>query len=106
LEDNNLISLDIISILIKIYEYKTIQGANKKIYTTDYLLENFSKNGIRILGGKTGYTEAAKYCFVGSFVDKNGHEIITSVLGGDSKNARFSETKKLAEWVFENYIWE
>jgi len=92
--------------LKKIYEFKTVQGAKKRIYTTDYLLENFSEDGIRIIGGKTGYTEAAKYCFVGVFTDKNGNQIITSVLGGDSKNSRFSETKKLAEWVYGNYIWQ
>lgn len=92
--------------LKKIHEFKTVQGAKKKIYTTDYLLENFSEDGIRIIGGKTGYTEAAKYCFVGIFTDKNGNRIITSVLGGDSKNSRFSETKKLAEWVYGNYIWD
>jgi D-alanyl-D-alanine carboxypeptidase len=92
--------------LKKEYNFTTQGGRNKKIYTTDYLLENFPENGIRILGGKTGYTDAAKYCFVGKFIDKKGNEIITSVLGSNNMNARFEETRKLAECVFESYVWE
>jgi D-alanyl-D-alanine carboxypeptidase (penicillin-binding protein 5/6) len=87
------------------YFFKTLQGTTKKVYTTDYLLENFPENGIKVLGGKTGYTELAEYCFVGKFTNKNGNEIITVVLGSDTKNSRFYETKELAEWTYNNYEW-
>ncbi len=87
------------------YSFKTLQGVVKKVYTTDYLLESFPENGIKVLGGKTGYTELAEYCFVGKFTNKNGNEIITVVLGSDNKNSRFYETKELAEWTYGNYTW-
>lgn len=87
------------------YVFKTLAGVEKRVYSTDYLLENFPQNGIKILGGKTGYTDLAGYCFVGKFVNKNGNEIITVVLGGDDKNSRFHETRELAEWAYDNYTW-
>ena len=53
--------------MTKMYEFKTQQGRAKVIYNTDDLLSVFPENGIEIKGGKTGYTEAAGYCFFGKF---------------------------------------
>ena len=53
--------------MTKIYEFKTQQGRAKIVYSTDDLLSVFPEDGIEIKGGKTGYTEAAGYCFVGKF---------------------------------------
>lgn len=91
--------------LTNAYDFTTEDGRKKHIDTTDYLLDNFPQNGLKILGGKTGFIDASGYCFVGKFIDHGGHEFITVVLGTDSKNARFHETKKLAEWVYESYRW-
>ena len=87
------------------YEFTTLDGKRKIVYSTDDLLTNFPQNGIKILGGKTGYIEAAEYCFVGKFTDNQGHEIITVVLGSPDKYARFKETRKLVEWIYEVYKW-
>jgi D-alanyl-D-alanine carboxypeptidase len=84
------------------YSFKTLQGRTQVVYTTDQLLSNMPKNGVELFGGKTGYTDAAGYCFVGGFVDKTGQELISVVLGTESDKARFSETKNLINWVFEN----
>ncbi len=91
--------------LKKKYEFSTIQGRKKIVYNTDDLLNNFPQNGIKILGGKTGYTESAGYCFVGKFIDSSGREIISVVLGSPDKNSRFSQTKDLVEWAYKSFIW-
>ena len=88
------------------YEFKTLGGKKKIIYNTDSLLKIFPQNGIKILGGKTGYNEAAGYCFVGKFTDEGGHEIIAVVLGGDDKNSRFEQTKNIVHWAYNNYKWD
>lgn len=91
--------------MTKMYEFKTQQGRAKVIYNTDDLLSVFPENGIEIKGGKTGYTEAAGYCFVGKFGNK-GNEIISVVLNGESKNARFDQTHTLVKWVYDSYSWQ
>jgi D-alanyl-D-alanine endopeptidase (penicillin-binding protein 7) len=51
-----------------------------------------------VIGGKTGYTEAAGYCFVvGARIA--GHDVAMAFLGADGKAARFSDFAKVAEWI-------
>lgn len=90
--------------LTKYYKFKTLQGRNKIVYNTDNLLSIFPHNGIEIEGGKTGFTEAAGYCFVGKFLSE-GREIISVVLNAGDNDARFNETYELVDWVFGNYVW-
>jgi len=52
-------------------------------------------------GIKTGWTESAGECFV-SYVERDGHTIITAVLGSYD---RFGETVKLIDWAFANHKW-
>lgn len=89
----------------KEYIFSTLNGREKKIESTDYLLFDSEKNNFQILGGKTGYTDEAGYCFVGRFKDINGREIISVVLNSSGKNERFRESKSLVNWVFNNYDW-
>ncbi len=89
----------------KDYEFLTISGREKKVESTDYLLFDSAVNNFQVLGGKTGYTDQAGYCFVGLFKDENGREIISVVLNSRGKNDRFKESKTLVNWVFSNYTW-
>jgi len=91
--------------LSKEYEFITQGGRAGKIYSTDYLLKNFPQNGIHIVGGKTGYTDRAGFCFVGEFVNNNGQGVISVVLGSPSNEERFSQTKNLIGWVYASYLW-
>lgn len=86
-------------------EFSTVAGAIKTIESTDVLLNNFSDENIKILGGKTGYTELAGYCFVAKFVDASQHEIISVVLKTPTENERFKQTAKLVRWVYDNFQW-
>jgi len=87
------------------YEFKTVDGRKKIIESTDYLLFDPEQNPFQVLGGKTGYTDQAGYCFVGRFRDRSGRELISAVLNSAGKNERFKETKSLVNWVFDNYNW-
>ncbi|MFH1428064.1 MAG: serine hydrolase [Patescibacteria group bacterium] len=91
--------------LISKYEFTTIAGRKVTVNNTDYLLDIFPQNGITLIGGKTGYTEAARYCFVGRFIDSLGNEIISVILGSPDINSRFEETKNLVNWVYNSYEW-
>ncbi len=88
------------------YEFTTSGGKKKIIESTDYLLENLPPNGIRIIGGKTGYTVAAGFCFTGEFLNEDGHELISVVLDSPTYSSRFYETKDLVTWVYNNYKWQ
>jgi len=91
--------------LLKEYEFSTQKSRSVNIHSTDYLLENFPENGINIIGGKTGYIETAGFCFVGKFKNSQNKEIISVILGAESNDHRFLETKNLVGWVFANYEW-
>ena len=89
----------------KEYNFVTKEGREKKISSTDYLLYDGPSTDVNLLGGKTGYTESAGYCFVGKFSDKRQDEVISVVLNSNSKNNRFDETKSLVDWIFTNFNW-
>ena len=55
-----------------------------------------------VLGVKTGYTQEAKENLV-TYVDRDGHKILTVVLGSDD---RFGESTKLIEWTYQNFTWQ
>ena len=67
--------------------------------TNELLVSDF---GVEL--GKTGYTEEAGYCFV-SLSMVEGREMITVILGADSKTDRFQDTKALLYWLKNNFIW-
>jgi len=51
-----------------------------------------------VTGGKTGYTNAAGYCFVtGAKID--GRAYVFAFLGADGKLTRFADFNRAAEWV-------
>lgn len=87
------------------YSFMTINGREKKIESTDYLLFDSGEKTLIVLGGKTGYTEKAGYCFVGRLKNSAGREVISVVLNSQDKNGRFKDSKSLANWVFTNYDW-
>lgn len=65
--------------------------------TNDLLFTYAGATGI-----KTGFTNNAGRCLISS-AQRDGMEIIAVVLGCDSKTARFSDSRKLLDYGFENY---
>ncbi|HBV57863.1 MAG TPA: hypothetical protein DEB73_01170 [Candidatus Magasanikbacteria bacterium] len=81
-------------------------GPARSISSTNVLLsERLPVGAIKIVGGKTGFVEEAGYCFAVALENKDGHQIITVVLGSDTHYGRFSEARALVEWVFSSYAW-
>lgn len=58
-----------------------------------------------VLGGKTGYSEAAGYNMITVFRAPNGHRLVTVVLGADDSDSRFDQTNRIIEWVYNAYRW-
>ena len=85
------------------YDFTTLGGKAISIASTDELLTDTASGSLRILGGKTGYTDQAGYCFVGRFQAPDGREVIAAVLNAVGKNDRFTETESLANWVFKSF---
>jgi D-alanyl-D-alanine endopeptidase (penicillin-binding protein 7) len=81
-------------------------GPTRNISSTNVLLsERLPVGAVKIVGGKTGFVEEAGYCFAVALENKDGHQIITVVLGSSTHYGRFSETRSLTEWVFGAYAW-
>jgi len=76
----------------------SINGNNRNIYNTNELLGSVSG----VDGVKTGFTNNAGRCLVTSCT-RDGNQIITVVLGCDTKKQRTSDSAKLIEYAFKNY---
>lgn len=71
---------------------------------SEHDLKNLNKllNEPGVMGIKTGTTPLAKENLVG-LVERDGHKILTVVLGSDD---RFTETENLINWVYSNFTWD
>jgi D-alanyl-D-alanine carboxypeptidase len=84
-----------------VYNFITQNGEEKKLESTDDLLTQ-NLGSLKLLGGKTGYTNSAGYCFAAKF-KQGDKELISVVLGSQDRFSRFEITKDIATWVYENY---
>lgn len=75
-----------------------INGYSKNISNTNELLGYL--NGVN--GVKTGFTNGAGRCLVTS-ANRNGFNIITVVLGADTKKIRTKDSIALIEYTYSNY---
>ncbi len=76
----------------------TINGQSRIITNTNELLGNL--NGV--YGVKTGFTNGAGRCLVTS-CKRGDLDIITVVLGADTKKIRTADSIKLIEYAYKNY---
>jgi len=51
-----------------------------------------------VIGGKTGYTKPAGYCFL-TGAKVADHEVVMAFLGADDKLSRFGDFNRVAEWL-------
>jgi D-alanyl-D-alanine endopeptidase (penicillin-binding protein 7) len=54
-----------------------------------------------VIGGKTGYTSAAGYCFIVA-ARLDGKEIVMSFLGAEGKEGRFTDFARMAGWFLQS----
>jgi D-alanyl-D-alanine endopeptidase (penicillin-binding protein 7) len=87
------------------YRFQTLNGTAKVIESTDYLLFSAASGALQVLGGKTGYTDKAGYCFVGLWRNADGRELIAVALNSAGRNERFLDSRQLANWALTGYNW-
>lgn len=86
--------------------YSAQRNASHHFWSTNWLLLGWIPNQLpEMRGGKTGYITASGYNFIMQTGDGSGHFINVIILGADSHEARFTEARDVAEWVFNNYTW-
>jgi D-alanyl-D-alanine carboxypeptidase len=114
LDSNNKSTVSDLSLLIKsaykneyinkaatTYRY-VFTGSSGKTYVsinTDKLLGN---QFFDILSGKTGYISESGHCLT-IIAEKNGRKFISVILGSDSEENRFQDTKSVLWWVMNNW---
>lgn len=93
------LNIDKICEVVKTKSYTvSINNNTKTIANTNELLGYL--NGVN--GVKTGFTNGAGRCLVTS-VERDGFNIITVVLGADTKKIRTKDSIKLIEYIYSNY---
>ena len=55
------------------------------------------------IGGKTGTTDDAGYCFTGAY-NRDGDEIYTVILNSTTTDQRFTDTATLANWYYDHKV--
>ena len=93
------LNIDKICQVVKTKTYSVTINNNTKIITNTNELLGYL-NGVE--GVKTGFTNGAGRCLVTS-VDRNDFNIITVVLGADTKKIRTRDSIKLIEYIYSNY---
>lgn len=84
------------------------QGSSTKMENFNWMLKGLSQydSSLHVDGLKTGTTDAAGACFVGT-ATHNGGRIITVVMGARHQDgtdpSRFVQTKKLMNWLYARY---
>jgi D-alanyl-D-alanine endopeptidase (penicillin-binding protein 7) len=66
------------------------------IHSTDRLL---TKNIATIVGGKTGYTDLARYCFAVHAKTTDGREVGMVFLGAEGRHTRFADFTRVVKWL-------
>ncbi|MFA6296700.1 MAG: D-alanyl-D-alanine carboxypeptidase family protein [Patescibacteria group bacterium] len=59
----------------------------------------------KMVGGKTGYTDAAGFCLASLSSDEKNNDILTVVMNSDLDGNQFQDTKALVDWTYKNYKW-
>ena len=76
--------------------------------STDKILKaefGYRGDSYKLEAGKTGTLPSAGYCFASQVSDQNNRRLLIAVLGSSTTYDRFTDTKSLAYWVFNNFAW-
>lgn len=75
------------------------------IWNSNNMLPGYPYETPGVIGLKTGTSPLAEACFTG-FVEKNGTQIITVVLGVDEEHDRFEETGALIDYLDDTWTYQ
>ncbi len=86
--------------------YSEERSKKHHMWNTNWLLLGWIPNTFdHFAGGKTGYIPASGYNFVMQVANGEGRTLDVVVLGTTSHEARFTEARDAAMWVFDAYQW-
>jgi D-alanyl-D-alanine endopeptidase (penicillin-binding protein 7) len=76
------------------------QGRKKAPYSVHYFNTNVSlrTSKYKVLAGKTGYTDPARYCLI-TAAEVNGRKVVISLLGAEGDLTRFADFQRIASWL-------
>ena len=66
-------------------------------------LQWYDEDKYKVIGTKSGTTNAAGNVFIATAMDKKGHEVICAYFGNVSKESTFSNIRKLFDYTFTKY---
>jgi D-alanyl-D-alanine endopeptidase (penicillin-binding protein 7) len=78
-----------------------IQALNRPGYVVRYLNTDRLIRGAKetILGGKTGYTDEARYCLAVAARLEDGREVAMVLLGAVGELTRFADFRRIVQWL-------
>lgn len=79
-----------------------IQEESRPISNHHKMIRNTSYHYDGVIGGKTGYTQKARYNLA-TFAERDGMELICIIMNEDIMQDQYTDTKKLLDFGFENY---
>lgn len=100
---NAAFSTDRIRAITRLQSYRlcSVDKQCQSLRNTNQLLKD---KDLVTVAGKTGTLDGA-INFAGSFKDSHGHYFIVVVLGGSTKDSRFSEAKQLVQFASQRADW-
>ena len=63
----------------------------------------YDRDTYKIIGSKSGTTNAAGHVFIATAADYEGHELICAYFGNVSKESTFASIRSLFDYAFNNY---
>lgn len=88
----------------KTYQVRQSNGKKGKVISNTNIFYSsvaYSKDLYSIIGSKTGTTRAAGYVFAATAINKDGHELICTYNGKESKVKTFSDIRKLLDKTYK-----
>ena len=85
--------------------YHTQKGG-LDVNTTNWFLRGmayYDHDAYKVIGSKSGTTNAAGHVFIATATDKEGHELICAYFGNVSKESTFASIRSLFDYAFKSY---
>ena len=94
------------ALLVPEYTLIETEGEQHHFWNTDWLLLGWIPHTFSVVhGGKTGYIPLSGYNVAVEVSNDAGHALLVVIIGAENNEARFTEARDIAEWVYENFVW-
>ena len=97
-------SVPMIRDVVRKASYSTESGMEMEINTTNWFIRgliSYDTDLYRVIGSKSGTTNAAGHVFIATAMDDEGHEVICAFFGNVSKESTFSSIRSLYNYTFK-----